>query len=81
MPARGSSSRTATWVRVARYLGPLVPKETLIWQDPIPAVARKKLINDKDIAASEAEDPRERSVGVATGLDRMGVGLDVPRLR
>ena len=22
----------------ARYLGPLVPKETLIWQDPIPAV-------------------------------------------
>jgi catalase-peroxidase len=23
---------------VARYLGPLVPKETLIWQDPIPAV-------------------------------------------
>ena len=23
---------------VQRYLGPLVPKETLIWQDPIPAV-------------------------------------------
>src|SRR2546423_9583244 len=22
---------------IARYLGPLVPKETLIWQDPIPA--------------------------------------------
>jgi catalase-peroxidase len=35
----------------ARYLGPLVPKETLIWQDPIPAADRKKLINDKDIAA------------------------------
>ncbi|MBI3705329.1 MAG: catalase/peroxidase HPI, partial [Rhizobiales bacterium] len=35
----------------ARYLGPLVPKETLIWQDTIPAVDRKKLINDKDIAA------------------------------
>jgi catalase-peroxidase len=34
----------------ARYLGPLVPKETLIWQDPIPA-ADRKLINDKDIAA------------------------------
>src|SRR5437588_3992872 len=28
-----------------RYLGPLVPKETLIWQDPIPAV-EYKLIND-----------------------------------
>ena len=35
----------------ARYLGPLVPKETLIWQDPIPAADRKKLINDKDVAA------------------------------
>jgi catalase-peroxidase len=35
----------------ARYLGPLVPKEVLIWQDPIPATDRKKLINDKDIAS------------------------------
>jgi catalase-peroxidase len=34
----------------ARYLGPLVPKEVLIWQDPIPAVDRKKLIGDKDVA-------------------------------
>ena len=34
----------------ARYLGPLVPKETLIWQDPIPAANRNR-INDKDIAA------------------------------
>jgi len=34
----------------ARYLGPLVPKETLIWQDPIPAADRNR-INDKDIAA------------------------------
>ena len=64
----------------ARYLGPLVPKETLIWQDPIPAANRNR-INDKDIADSEAENPRERPVGVATGLDRMGVGLDLPRLR
>ena len=35
---------------IARYLGPLVPKETLIWQDPIPAAGRNR-INDKDIAA------------------------------
>jgi catalase-peroxidase len=35
----------------ARYLGQLVPKETLIWQDPIPAADRKKLINDKDVVA------------------------------
>src|SRR4051795_11472234 len=34
----------------ARYLGPEVPKEELIWQDPIPAVDHK-LIDDKDIAA------------------------------
>ncbi len=35
---------------VARYLGPLVPKETLIWQDPIPAIDHE-LIGDRDIAA------------------------------
>jgi len=34
----------------ARYLGPEVPEEELIWQDPIPAVTHK-LIDDKDIAA------------------------------
>ncbi len=34
---------------VARYLGPLVPKEELIWQDPIPAVDHA-LIDDQDIA-------------------------------
>jgi len=38
----------------ARYLGPLVPKEVLIWQDPIPAV-NHKLIGDKDIAALKAK--------------------------
>ncbi len=35
---------------VARYLGPLVPKEALIWQDPIPAVDHP-LVNEQDIAA------------------------------
>ena len=34
----------------ARYLGPEVPKEELIWQDPIPAV-NHKLIDAKDIAS------------------------------
>jgi catalase-peroxidase len=34
----------------ARYLGPLVPKEVLIWQDPIPAVDHK-LVDEQDIAA------------------------------
>ena len=39
---------------IVRYLGPLVPKETLIWQDPIPAVDHP-LIGDKDIAALKAK--------------------------
>ncbi len=34
----------------ARYLGPEVPKEELIWQDPIPAV-NHKLIDNQDIAS------------------------------
>jgi catalase-peroxidase len=34
----------------SRYLGPEVPAEELIWQDPVPAVDHK-LIDDKDIAA------------------------------
>ncbi len=38
----------------ARYLGPLVPKEELIWQDPVPAV-NHKLVSDKDIAALKAK--------------------------
>jgi len=38
---------------VARYLGPLVPKETLIWQDPIPAV-NHEVVGDKDIADLKA---------------------------
>ena len=35
---------------IQRYLGPLVPKETLLWQDPIPAV-NHPLINELDVAA------------------------------
>jgi catalase-peroxidase len=34
----------------ARYLGPKVPKEELIWQDPIPAI-KHKLIDEKDVNA------------------------------
>ena len=39
---------------IARYLGPLVPKETLIWQDPVPAV-NHPLVDAKDIAALKAK--------------------------
>jgi catalase-peroxidase len=38
----------------ARYLGPEVPEEDLIWQDPIPAV-NHELINDADVAALKAK--------------------------
>jgi catalase-peroxidase len=37
-----------------RYLGKLVPKETLIWQDPVPA-ADHPLIGDKEIAELKAK--------------------------
>ena len=39
---------------ISRYLGPLVPKEELIWQDPVPAVDHE-LINAQDIEALKAE--------------------------
>jgi catalase-peroxidase len=39
---------------IARYLGELVPKETLIWQDPIPAVDHP-LVNDADVIALKAK--------------------------
>jgi catalase-peroxidase len=39
---------------IARYLGPLVPKEELLWQDPIPAV-NHELVSEQDIAALKAK--------------------------
>ena len=39
---------------IVRYLGPLVPKETLPWQDPIPAV-NHALISEQDAAALKAK--------------------------
>jgi catalase-peroxidase len=39
---------------IARYLGPLVPKEPLVWQDPIPAVDHP-LVGDAEIASLKAK--------------------------
>ncbi|MGC2553248.1 MAG: catalase/peroxidase HPI [Candidatus Sulfotelmatobacter sp.] len=39
---------------IARYLGPMVPKEELLWQDPVPAVDHK-LIGEKEIAGLKAK--------------------------
>jgi catalase-peroxidase len=38
----------------ARYIGPEIPAEELLWQDPIPPV-NHKLVDDKDIAALKAK--------------------------
>jgi len=39
---------------ISRYLGADVPKEELLWQDPVPAVDHK-LVDDKDVAALKAK--------------------------
>jgi catalase-peroxidase len=39
---------------IARYLGPEVPEETLIWQDPVPAVTHA-LVGPEEIAALKAQ--------------------------
>lgn len=39
---------------IARYLGSEVPKEELIWQDPIPAITNK-LIEDKDVVVLKSK--------------------------
>jgi catalase-peroxidase len=39
---------------LSRYLGPLVPKKPLLWQDPVPAVDHK-LIGERDIATLKAK--------------------------
>ena len=65
---------------IVRYLGPLVPKEELPWQDPIPAVDHE-LIGQQDIAALKAKILGSGLSRFAAGLDCLGVGIDVPRLR
>jgi catalase-peroxidase len=39
---------------IVRYLGPLVPKEELPWQDPVPAI-NHELVSEQDIAALKAK--------------------------
>ena len=63
----------------ARYLGPEVPAEELIWQDPVPAVDHP-LVDAADIAALKAKILASGLTVAAAGLDRLGLGLDLPRL-
>lgn len=61
-PAEFADAYARAWFKLthrdmgpkARYIGPLVPKEDLIWQDPIPAVDYK-LVDDADVAALKAK--------------------------
>ena len=39
---------------ISRYLGPEVPKETQLWQDPVPKVDHE-LVNEKDVAALKSK--------------------------
>ena len=64
----------------SRYLGPEVPAEVLIWQDPVPAVDHK-LIGAKDIADLKGKILASGLSVVGTGLDGLGGGVHLPRLR
>ena len=64
----------------ARYLGPLVPKEELIWQDPVPAVDHE-LVDESDVEALKAKVLASGLVDLATCLHGMGFSGDIPRQR
>jgi catalase-peroxidase len=61
-PAQFADAFARAWFKLthrdmgprARYLGALVPKETLIWQDPVPALDHP-LVDEKDVAALKAK--------------------------
>ena len=65
---------------VSRYLGPEVPDAQLLWQDPVPA-ADHELIDAQDVAALKSRILASGLSVSQPGLDRLGVGLDVPRQR
>ena len=43
-----------------RYLGPWVPAEPQLWQDPVPAVTHEP-IDAEDVAVAQGADPRVRA--------------------
>jgi catalase-peroxidase len=76
---------------VARYLGPLVPKEELIWQDPLPARSKKligkveieelkKKILKSDLSIAELTRTAWASASTFRGTDKRG-GANGARIR
>lgn len=61
----------------SRYLGPEVPKEDLIWQDPLPAPTHNPTASD--IATLKTVICGFRPVGQRTGLRCLGFRLNLPR--
>ena len=63
-----------------RYLGPEVPAEELIWQDPIPA-ADYELIDEQDIADLKSKISCLWAVNPGAGFNRLGICVHIPWLR
>ena len=61
-----------------RYLGPEVPAEDLIWQDPVPAGTKP---SDSDVAAFKGKILGSRPHRRPAGQGGVGVGLDLPQVR
>jgi len=65
---------------IQRYLGSDVPKEVLIWQDPIPAVDYK-VIDAKDIAKLKSDILASGLSVSQIGSNCMGIGIYFPWIR
>jgi catalase-peroxidase len=66
---------------IVRYLGPLVPKEVLIWQDPVPAVEHE-LIGEAEIAELKAKIrswSRRRGLRLQRSADQTSVAAQTVR--
>ena len=63
----------------SRYLGPEVPDEELIWQDPVPEVDHE-LIDANGHRRSQGQNSRLRPVGFPIDLHRLGLGVHLPRV-
>ncbi|GIT33531.1 MAG: hypothetical protein Ct9H300mP3_10620 [Gammaproteobacteria bacterium] len=72
---------------LSRYLGPEVPKEELIWQDPVPAgnadydvEAVKAKISETDLSVQEMVETAWASASTFRGSDMRG-GANGGRIR